>query len=197
MSRKTAPEYSGYTLDIHTERGFTQLENLTLVQLSAACLNAMYALPNQGWHCGWPAVGTPFPWRGRNLLQPSALAPTFNLVARSGRGRLLDAAVLLKHQERLENEKRARRWRRRRLDGWNGEGPVPGTGSRSRYRGCYRRPHTQAERRTAVWLVEDGEPRIRAQRRANYLPTRWDDLYRRTERNWKSQHKGRKAWDKG
>jgi hypothetical protein len=40
-----------------------------------------------------------------------------------------------------------------------------------------RAPHTQQERRYATT------------RRANYLPTLWDDLHRCLQRNWKSFRK--------
>lgn len=79
---------------------------------------------------------------------------------------------------------------------WNGEGPVPGTRkSRGGY-AFYRRPKTQAERRANQGIPEDGEPVVRGARKPHSLPSAWDDIRRsRVERNWKSQHKGQKAWD--
>lgn len=195
MGQKPTPEQSGYTLDIYTERGYSCVENLTLAGLAAACLNAVHQCAQ---HLAWPALSTPMPWRASSYWgQPGAVVPYLNLVARSSRGKRLDVPTLLQNQARLVADARAWRWSRRRLENWNGEGPVPGTGTRGGYSRHYRRPHTQGERRQAIWLVEEGEPAIRAARHANYLPTRWDDIHRRTERNWKSQHKGRKAWDRG
>lgn len=63
--------------------------------------------------------------------------------------------------------------------------PVPRTGRRSPYR--YRRhPATQAERRLAFALSEEGEPTIRGGRTMRRLPTYWDDLGRNNQRSWKS-----------
>ena len=76
-------------------------------------------------------------------------------------------------------------------------GPVPGTGRRSGGR-YYRRMATMAERRlNALVLVEEGEVAARPVRCGRCLPSDWDDYVRHKERSWKSQHKGRKAWDRG
>ena len=75
---------------------------------------------------------------------------------------------------------------------WNGEGPVPGTGRIGSY-SYFRRPETMAERRQNC-AVDPAEPAARA-RRQN-LPSSWDDICRTWMRNWKAQHKGRKAWDR-
>lgn len=195
MGQTSTPEYSGYALDIITERGYTCIENLTLSELSAACWNAVQTRSRLG--CRWPQVGTPFPWRTSLIMSPTSPVLTLNLVARTHTGKRLDAVRLLVSYARRWEADRDRRWRTRWLKDWNGEGPVPGTGKRGSYSRHYKKPKTQAERRWAVWEVEDGEPAIRAARQAHYLPTRWDDCYRRVERSWKSQHKGRKAWDRG
>jgi len=194
MGYKSVPEYSGYTLDIFTEQGYVFVENLTLSELAAACYRATASSSYK-----WPEIGTPFPWRARFAwpMSSSEVAPYLNLVAKASSGKRLDVNLLLRWHSRKLEAARAWRWARRRLENWNGEGPVPGTRKRSRYGNYIRRPYTQAERRDAVWLEEEGEPPIRASRRANYLPTRWDDMPRHTERCWKRQHKGRKAWDKG
>lgn len=77
--------------------------------------------------------------------------------------------------------------------GWNGDvrprgAPIGGTGRRSPYR--YRRhPATQAERRRAFAVAEEGEPPIRGGRKFRELPTYWDDLARTNQRNWKRQRR--------
>ena len=74
-------------------------------------------------------------------------------------------------------------------------GPVPGIAKRRGGHGIFRQPHTQAERRlNALVLAEDGEVPARPVR--NHLPSVWDDDFRHRTRNWKAQHKGRKAWDR-
>ena len=74
-------------------------------------------------------------------------------------------------------------------------GPVPGIAKRRGGHGIFRQPHTQAERRlNACVLADDGEVPARPVR--NSLPSVWDDCWRHRTRNWKAQHKGRKAWDR-
>ena len=74
-------------------------------------------------------------------------------------------------------------------------GPVPGIATRRGGYGVFRQPHTQAERRlNACVLADDGEVPARPVR--NSLPSVWDDDFRHRTRNWKAQHKGRKAWDR-
>lgn len=194
MDYQSAPDYSGYSLDIFNERGYFCVENLTLEELAAECCKA-----TERTRGAWPstAVATSLPWRGRSVWRDDIeVTPFIHLVARSSHSKLLDVNLLLQWHLKKEAKAREWRWARRHLRNWNGEGPVPGTSSRPRYGSYIRRPHTQAERRQACWLEEEGEPRIRAARRANYLPTRWDDQPRCMERGWKSQHKGRKSWDK-
>lgn len=58
------------------------------------------------------------------------------------------------------------------------DGPVQGTGKR-RWKGGGRHPRTKQE-------LSQEKP-TRAKR--NHLPTTWDDLWRFTEKNWKSQRK--------
>lgn len=61
----------------------------------------------------------------------------------------------------------------------------------------HRSPKTQGERRqNALTVFEEGEVAPRPCRKGDSLPTRWDDVFRSTEHNWKSQHKGRKSWDR-
>ncbi|KWT98125.1 hypothetical protein APY03_0796 [Variovorax sp. WDL1] len=60
----------------------------------------------------------------------------------------------------------------------------------------YRNCATMAQRRqNAAWHPEEGEVECRATRRDAYLFHSWDGRPRGVERSWKSQHKGRKAWD--
>ena len=74
-------------------------------------------------------------------------------------------------------------------------GPVPGIAKRRGGYGHYRQPYTQGERcLNSMVLVEDGEVPARPVR--NHLPSVWDDDFRHRTRNWKAQHKGRKAWDR-
>lgn len=66
-------------------------------------------------------------------------------------------------------------------------GPVPGTG-RYRHGRSYRSPRTmQARRQAALVLREDGEVATRVARTGRYLPSTWDDLFRKSSRvqNWK------------
>lgn len=76
------------------------------------------------------------------------------------------------------------------------KGSVPGI---RKWRGGprYRHSHTMALRRqNAGWLVEEGEVECRPCQRDTYLYHSWDGRHRPVERCWKSQHKGRKAWDR-
>lgn len=76
------------------------------------------------------------------------------------------------------------------------QGPVPGIRRRRNGR-YYRHMKTIALRRQADLVVfEDGEIPARPSRTAMGLPSSWDDHSRTIERGWKSQRKGRKAWDR-
>lgn len=74
---------------------------------------------------------------------------------------------------------------------WNGEGPVPGTGTLRRYsRSNCRRIHTGPQMREAQHFAEEGEPPIRARRNATNLPTSWDDIPRNEDKlSWKGYRK--------
>lgn len=115
-----------------------------------------------------------------------------NLRAYSRRGRPLDVLALCHWGERLHT-----RWYGYAPRGYvRRQGPVPGI-HKWRGGGSYRNCQAQAARRQALaWLPEEGEPPVRATRRANYLYDSWDGRARPTERCWKSQHKGRKAWQR-
>ncbi len=75
-------------------------------------------------------------------------------------------------------------------------GPVPGV-SRPRGGHYFRRMRTSSERRlNEMVLVCEGEVAARPCRTGYGLPNPWDDVLREKQRSWKSQHKGRKAWDR-
>lgn len=75
------------------------------------------------------------------------------------------------------------------------QGTVPGI---RKWRGggsYYRRIRTMAERRQNLGVVmEEGRTMVRG-RRVN-LPNSWDDIGRTRQRSWKSQFRGKKAWDR-
>lgn len=75
--------------------------------------------------------------------------------------------------------------------------PVPGVHCRRGGGGYFRRLGTTPERRQAcLVLFEEGEVAPRAKRNAVNIPNSWDDYPRHTDHCWKSQRKGRKAWDR-
>jgi hypothetical protein len=76
------------------------------------------------------------------------------------------------------------------------QGPVRGI--RKWRGGSSSRPHqVQGQRRAnALVLVEDGEVPARVSRCGFNLPDSWDGRRRINQRCWKSQHKGRKSWDR-
>ena len=79
-----------------------------------------------------------------------------------------------------------------------GSGPVSGVHQSTSYFVCwYRSISTSAERRmNSLVLREEGEPAPRAARTGHNLPSSWDDISREHLRGWKSQFRGRKAWDR-
>lgn len=127
-------------------------------------------------------------WEGGEFCR---LRP-FNVEAFDGHA-VLDVQALFRHGKNLF-DRRGDVWFWRRNPRWNGEGPVPGTGRRIRGRKYFRYPVTQRDRRENCRPLEVDEPRVRAARNHHYLPSSWDDIYRRTERSWKVQGKRRKAW---
>ena len=104
-------------------------------------------------------------------------------------GRLLQIATLLNVQPpKIRPRKPAH--------GDRGHGPVPWT---RKYRGggfgFIRHPRTTAEMRANVDAgCDDNEPAARASR--NSIPSAWDDKMRVVERNWKSQRKVNKQWQR-
>lgn len=76
-------------------------------------------------------------------------------------------------------------------------GPVHGIHKWGRGGPSNRASRTQRERRdNAFVLAQEGEIRARAARCGSHIPDSWDEKPRCLERNWKSQHKGRKSWDR-
>ena len=68
---------------------------------------------------------------------------------------------------------------------------IPGTGKHV-WCSSYRHPKTQAERRKAFRLADEGEPPIRGPRLPNHLPNLWDDRVRPlNQRSWKHFRKTR------
>lgn len=139
------------------------------------------------------------------------VARILRIKALSPNGKPVDCEELRAEGARLMNLRRSRRYYRRVLDDWNGEGPVPGTGRRTRYsRRYYRRVRTMAERRSAavtqrqlqgdeLLFLSSGELAAlepRGRRGLAYIPSSWDDIHRRHERAWKSQGVRAGQWDK-
>lgn len=63
--------------------------------------------------------------------------------------------------------------------------------------GGYRQLNTVNEKRQAVAHCQEyGEAMVRPSRRADALPSNWDDLYWAQQRCWKSQRKTRKQWQR-
>ena len=61
--------------------------------------------------------------------------------------------------------------------------------------GYYRRIRTMAERRQNMTVVMD-EGRFLVRGGRAHLPSTWDDIGRTVQRGWKSQFRGKKAWDR-
>lgn len=99
---------------------------------------------------------------------------------------------LLAYGERLAREAR---WRYK-PSGFRGSGPVPRTGrSWRKYSRIFRHPQTQQARRQAC-VRDPDEPMPRGRRGMRALPSSWDDQIIRTEKSWKRQYRGVKAWDR-
>lgn len=77
-------------------------------------------------------------------------------------------------------------------------GPVPGVHKLHSYR-WHRSPQTMNERRMnapSCRANDAQEPAARPGRYGYSLVSDRDDICRSSERSWKAQHKGRKAWDR-
>lgn len=93
--------------------------------------------------------------------------------------------------ERKKNDEKGFYTKYRRIEGWNGTGPVPGTGGwgNGHY---FRHPVTlQALKAACGVCKEDGEPSMRGNRTKSHVPSSWDDIHRsdRGIRNWKKYRK--------
>lgn len=137
-----------------------------------------------------------------HVREPHDIVPQlvpFNVEAFDGMS-VLKTDDLLRHGRNLWDLE-SRTWRNSRFysrfQGWNGEGPVPGTGKRVRYsRHWLRFPQTQRARRDSCRPLDEGEPKVRAKRNFHHLPSSWDDVSRSKPCSWKNQGKRRKSWDR-
>ncbi len=165
-----------YVLALQRE-GATALVPVAFKTLDALAQEALHVTR---LHCGW---------RHSSEYVVGAL---------SSNGKFLDLADLVKFGSRLRNEQ----WAAHRFEGYrHRSGPVPGIRchrASSRYSRRYmRRIETTSERRQAASVLPcEGEVPARAARNASNLPDTRDEAWRLVERSWKSQHKGRKAWDR-
>lgn len=103
-------------------------------------------------------------------------------VIRDGEGSCLAAGDF---SDLVARRRRVSKWRKL-LEGWNGEGPVPGI-HRPRNASYFRKIKTTNERRWATPIIEDGEPAPRAARNHRNIPNSWDDygVAAREDINWK------------
>lgn len=74
--------------------------------------------------------------------------------------------------------------------GWNGYGPVPGTGKRNvfNYSNNIRYPRTYNEIRNNQ-IIDENEPKIRSKRQSNNIVTSWLDYKKEKHKCWKSYRK--------
>lgn len=147
-------------------------------------------------HCDFACLADLAKAVATHLADDATGARRFDIpLAYSTRGKLLDVFALEAYGRRLHG---VRNYWLRLYPGYvRRSGPVHGI---HKWRGgghYFRRIHTTPERRQAALVLrEDGEVATRAARNVRNLPNSWDDYVRHVERNWKSQHKGRKAWDR-
>ncbi|MDM0118022.1 hypothetical protein QTI66_38740 [Variovorax sp. J22R133] len=113
------------------------------------------------------------------------------------RGQPLAIAGLMERSRALQTLARAERRRiRSGLTIYSGFGPVPGV-HRKRGGHWIRQIATMSERRSnGLVVIEDGEHGARRARMGRQLPSSWEDIGKCTQRSWKAQFKGRKAWDR-
>lgn len=183
---RTLVRRSGGGPAYRSSRRFSASHRDPVHQLSddGTCLRVVTMQQIQVAHSHWGAtVQTREDWTTFEVHGPS--------------GRLLKVLGVMALGEASElAEYRSRYWcAHREYCGW---GPVPGV---RKYRGgggrYLRRFSTMNERRAGdLVLEEEGEVGPRASRRGRNLPNPWDDYCRIKERNWKSQGKGRKSWDR-
>lgn len=138
------------------------------------------------------------PWEVRNPGPRSSWHAVRVFEVSGPNGALLNIQPLLEIGIALNAEDRAQQ-RNRWYRGLNycGYGPVPRVRKFRGGNGHYRKMSTTPERRlNALVLDEEGEVACRAARQGHNLPSSWDDFGRHKERIWKSQHRGRKSWDR-
>lgn len=177
-----AGQRNGYFLDILAPNGGVRtvvcatLDELAS-ELKTACIQLL-------WAAGYPSWG--------DLSEARRHVAVTRLRAHSHRGKPLDVLALFHRPAVL------RRFSRRLPrcgHVWRG-GPVFGIRKRRGGR-SHTNIATMAERRlNALWLTEEGEVECRPDRRDSVLFCSRDGRQRSTERCWKSQLKGCKAWDR-
>ena len=119
-----------------------------------------------------------------------------NVRVYSPRGRALDIEALLSYGLR-RHATRPHRWNKPVPGYVRRAGPVQGIRKWRGGRGCSSFAHMNERRLAAGVLREEGEVPPRAARNAHTLPDPWDDeRWREAQRSWKTQRKGRKAWDR-
>jgi hypothetical protein len=180
----------GYQLDTRAEWGggvqstyYKTLDELAWATYQAMCAREhVYATQN-------PMT----PWRDRKERAMLWLIQTARACSLRGKsldiGTLCDMGPSCNPRRFLRNRWSSQGYVRR-------QGPVPGT---SKWRGgpSYRNERVMAMRRQNMgWLPEEGEVECRARHRDRYTYISMDGRARAVQRCWKSQHKGRKAWDR-
>ena len=177
-----AGQRNGYFLDIlEPHGGVRTVARATLDELAnevkTACVHLFWAEGHASWG---------------GLSEAKRRLAVMRLRAYSQRGKPVDVLPLL---HRPEVPRCFSRRFPRCGHAWRG-GPVFGIRKR---RGGRSHPNiaTMAERRlNALWLIDEGEVECRPDRRDSRLFCSRDGRQRSTERCWKSQLKGRKAWDR-
>lgn len=144
-------------------------------------------------------------WReaGRGSWEAGGSGVRLRGVALSPKGKPLRldwlASMAIRRREEFWAERRAKRL------GWRGDGPVPGTGRGRgyvRWRANSGRSHGAGNfLKERSWVEEEGEVEGRKSLSGKETRNRfdaWEDpWWRRTQKCWKEQRKGRKSWDRG
>lgn len=178
-----------HTIQAHTTSVslFTSDGKVRTFKSYAAALKALgirWIAANVGEHfCAFTGFETRYTENGvvRKPCYSGAYA-----IMRNDRGEPVTAATFY-----ALNAKPFTPWWNRRYSGWNGEGPVPGTGKGHNGHYC-RRVGTTSEKRMAQ-MVDPEEPAPRAARNVSNLPDSWDDygVAARADISWKRFRKTR------
>ena len=81
--------------------------------------------------------------------------------------------------------------------GVRGKGAVPFIHKLRGGTGCFRTIRSSGDIRLHGFIQsQEGEPKVRAARASNNLPTAWDDHIRNVQKSWKQQRKAPKQWDR-